>query len=88
MATYPQLEEQSFGRAPDIWVVCADIQGDQLVFELAYLNSSYGGSEAVLAPVGGDSPRIRIQIPEIIVNLPSSTILVKPSSFTILEIND
>ena len=83
---FTQLEELVEGRSPDIWVICATLAGSNLSFELAYLNSFYGGSEAVLVPVGGESPLIRVAIPDGVINRPSSTILVKPTKFTILEI--
>lgn len=85
---FPQLEEHAPNRSPDIWVVCGSIEGDRVNFEMAYLNSSYGGSEAILVPVGSDSPRIRIEIPQVLINRPATTILVKPSYFTILGITD
>jgi len=86
MTEFTQLEEATGGRSPDIWVVCATVEGASLSFELAYLNSFYGGSEAVLVPVGAESPRIRVTIPDGVINRPSSTILIKPTKFTILEI--
>jgi hypothetical protein len=86
MTEFTQLAELTTDRNPDIWVVCATVEGANLSFELAYLNAFYGGSEAVLVPVGAESPRIRVTIPDGVINRPSSTILIKPTKFTILEI--
>ena len=85
---FSELAELVEGRLPDIWVICAAVEGSSLRFELAYLNSFYGGSEAILVPVGSQSPRIRVQIPERVINRPASTILIEPTVFTILEINN
>ena len=86
MMDFLQLEELVAGRLPDIWVVCGAIERGKLKFELAYLNSNYGGSEAILVPVGTTSPQIRVLIPEGVRNRAGATILVKPTTFTIAEI--